>query len=216
MNKKYKASFWMVIKHNFRSLYSRFVKKLLTYAEPDTDLMAREWKKYGVKIGANVHIDPTCFLDKSYAELLEIRDNVVIAMGTSFILHDSSFNNVIGEPLKMGRIIIDEGTYIGANSTILLGVKIGKSVIIGACSLVNKDIPDGMVAYGQPIKIVGEVEALAQDFYTIPDLKKDMVVMQKFPSQKEKKNLSRVVLKHISVKSKEDASAWLTNKRNNE
>ena len=45
--------------------------------------------------------------------------------------------------------------FIGANSTILYNVKIGNNVIIGAGSIVTKDIPDGVVAAGVPCKPIG-------------------------------------------------------------
>ena len=48
--------------------------------------------------------------------------------------------------------------FIGARTTILYDVKIGNNVIIGAGSLVNKDIPDGCVAAGVPAKVVGSFQ----------------------------------------------------------
>ena len=38
------------------------------------------------------------------------------------------------------------------------GIKIGKNCIIGACSNVTKDIPDNVVAYGNPIRIIKEIK----------------------------------------------------------
>ena len=55
-----------------------------------------------------------------------------------------------------GNISIGEGTWIGAGSIIIPGVKIGKNSIIGAGSVVVKDIPDGVVAYGNPCKVIRE------------------------------------------------------------
>ena len=50
-----------------------------------------------------------------------------------------------GEPVHIGR-----NAWIGAGATIIQGVKIGRWTIIGAGSVVTKDIPDGYVAYGTP------------------------------------------------------------------
>ena len=47
---------------------------------------------------------------------------------------------------------------IGSHTTILPGVSIGKNSIIGAHSLVNKDIPDNVVAYGVPAKVIKKLE----------------------------------------------------------
>ena len=54
---------------------------------------------------------------------------------------------------KSGKIEIGENSCIGSHSTVMPGVKIGKNVTIGAHSFVNKDIPDGCVAYGVPAKV---------------------------------------------------------------
>ena len=55
-----------------------------------------------------------------------------------------------------GNVIVGEGTWIGAGSIIIPGVKIGKNSIIGAGSVVVKDLPDGVVAYGNPCKVIRE------------------------------------------------------------
>ena len=55
-----------------------------------------------------------------------------------------------------GNINVGEGTWIGAGSIIIPGVKIGKWSIIGAGSVVVKDIPDGVIAYGNPCKVIRE------------------------------------------------------------
>ena len=55
-----------------------------------------------------------------------------------------------------GNVSVGEGTWIGAGSIIIPGVKIGKWSVIGAGSVVVKDIPDGVVAYGNPCKVIRE------------------------------------------------------------
>jgi len=59
---------------------------------------------------------------------------------------------------KEGKIIIKENAKIGTHSTIMPNVTIGKNVIIGAYSFVNKDIPDCSIAYGIPVKIIGKID----------------------------------------------------------
>ena len=53
-----------------------------------------------------------------------------------------------------GNVTIGEGTTIGMGTNILHTVKIGKNSIIGSGSVVTKDIPDNVVAYGSPCKII--------------------------------------------------------------
>jgi acetyltransferase-like isoleucine patch superfamily enzyme len=54
---------------------------------------------------------------------------------------------------SFGKVVLKNNCRIGSHSTILPGVSIGKNSIIGAHSLVNKDIPDNVVAFGVPAKV---------------------------------------------------------------
>lgn len=56
-------------------------------------------------------------------------------------------------PIKVG-----DNVWIGGSTTVLPGVTIGNNVVIGAGSVVTKDIPDGMLAYGNPCCVVREIE----------------------------------------------------------
>ena len=51
-------------------------------------------------------------------------------------------------------VVIEEGTWVGAKATILDGVHIGRRAVIGAHSLVNRDVADRSVAVGAPARIV--------------------------------------------------------------
>lgn len=53
-----------------------------------------------------------------------------------------------------GKVVLKYNCRIGSHTTILPGVSIGENSIIGAHSLVNKDIPDNVVAFGVPAKVV--------------------------------------------------------------
>ena len=54
-------------------------------------------------------------------------------------------------------IIIEDNVWIGANVTIIGGVTIGKGSVIGAGSVVTRDIPSGVIAYGNPCKFRREI-----------------------------------------------------------
>jgi len=56
-----------------------------------------------------------------------------------------------------GKVVLKQNCRIGSHSTILPGVSVGKNSIIGAHSLVNKDIPDNVVAFGVPAKVVHQL-----------------------------------------------------------
>lgn len=116
----------------------------------------------GVKIGKNVNfygMRPGMFSTEPW--LISIGDNVYITNGCQFVTHDGGTlilrkevpDLEITAPIKIGSDV-----YIGLNSLILPGVTIGNRVIIGAGSVVNKDIPDGSVAAGVPARVVKSVD----------------------------------------------------------
>lgn len=57
-----------------------------------------------------------------------------------------------------GDVKVGEGTWIGAGTTVIQGIRIGKNCFIGAGSVVVKDIPDNSLCYGNPAKIVKNIE----------------------------------------------------------
>lgn len=62
-------------------------------------------------------------------------------------------------------ITIGDNVWIGGNVVILPGVNIGNNVVIGAGSVVTKDIPDNMIAVGNPCKVVREITEEDRKFY---------------------------------------------------
>ncbi|MEY4463124.1 MAG: hypothetical protein RLZZ81_95 [Pseudomonadota bacterium] len=93
-----------------------------------------------------------------------------IAMGTSFITDDmnhpmdgfstypffifENWNDHTPSPDKRRDTVIGNDVWFGTNSTILPGVNIGDGAIIGACSVVAKDVPPYSIVVGNPAKIV--------------------------------------------------------------
>jgi len=53
-----------------------------------------------------------------------------------------------------GRVTVGEATIIGSGATIIDGISIGRNTLIGAGSLVTKDIPSGVIAYGNPCRVI--------------------------------------------------------------
>jgi acetyltransferase-like isoleucine patch superfamily enzyme len=117
----------------------------------------------GAYIGENVFTQ-NLSVEEKFSKLLHIDDDVVFAYGVRIILHDSSLNNIYGIPVKFGKVTIRKGAYIGARSTILPGVEIGERAIVGASSLVTKDIPSASVAYGIPAHVMDTTENLKTKF----------------------------------------------------
>jgi len=97
---------------------------------------------YKTDIGAFSYINARCEV--------EIEDYVQIGS------HCSIYSvSTIDE--KKGKVTLKKNSRIGSHSTIMPGVTIGENAIIGAHSFVNKDIPDNVVAFGCPVKIIKKV-----------------------------------------------------------
>jgi acetyltransferase-like isoleucine patch superfamily enzyme len=99
---------------------------------------------YGCVIGDRVKIHSNCYV----AQCTEIEQDVFLAPGVT--LANDLFPGSKESARLMGGPSIGMGAQIGVNVTILPYVRIGRGAIIGAGSIVTKDIPDGKIAYGVP------------------------------------------------------------------
>lgn len=93
------------------------------------------------------------------ADRVEIGDNVVIGpnvtlCGAAHPIHPVSRTTGNGSPIIKAPIVIQDNVWIGAGTTVLMGVTIGAGSVVGAHSLVTKDIPIGVVAAGTPCKVI--------------------------------------------------------------
>ena len=95
-----------------------------------------------VRIGKKVSIQSNAYLP----HLTVIEDDVFIAPNVVFT------NDLYPPSLRRQGIIVEKGATIGANACIIVPAKIGKNSVVGAGSLVTKDVPPGMVAIGTPAK----------------------------------------------------------------
>lgn len=103
-------------------------------------------------LGDNSYINWQAFIDLN--DSITIGNNCSIAMRCNFItsFHDVGPHEFRGGKPRTAPIVVGNGCWIGANCTILPGVKIADGCIIGACSLVTKDTePDGLYV-GCPAK----------------------------------------------------------------
>lgn len=110
----------------------------------------------GLKIGKNVHVFDGVFLDPSHCFLISIGDNCTIAPNVRLIAHDASTKTFLGI-VKIGMIKIQNNCFLGDSVIVLPGVTIGPNVIIGAGSVVTRDIPPDSVATGNPAKVISTI-----------------------------------------------------------
>jgi acetyltransferase-like isoleucine patch superfamily enzyme len=115
----------------------------------------QSFKPY-LKIGTNVTMEDGCHI--GCINKVVIEDEVMIA-GNIFIAdHDHGYSNVDlpyrYQDLTFGEIHIGYGSWIGDGARIFGKVKIGRQCIIGANSVVTRDIPDYCIAAGVPARIL--------------------------------------------------------------
>ena len=109
--------------------------------------------EYGNRIGHRVRIHSGCFLERA-----DIGNDVFI--GPNVVFTDDPHPICPRYQDCKRAATIGDFARIGANSTLLPGVKIGKNVLIGAGSVVTQDIPDGMVAAGNPARLIKRIDEL--------------------------------------------------------
>jgi acetyltransferase-like isoleucine patch superfamily enzyme len=96
------------------------------------------------------------------AEQITIGDNVTI--GANCIIVDTDFHPLEVEnrrlnpqDAKTAPIVIEDDVFIGMNCLVLKGVHIGKGSVIGAGSVVTRDVPAGVIVAGNPARIIREL-----------------------------------------------------------
>ena len=102
----------------------------------------------GLNLGINTDIGAFSYINAQHGVVIE--DNVQIGSHCS-IYSISTIDDTFG------KVVLKRNCKIGSHSTVLPGISIGKNSIIGAHSLVNKDIPDNVVAFGVPVKVVRQL-----------------------------------------------------------
>ena len=112
---------------------------------------------YNIYLGAGTFFNHNCYL----MDCAEIRFGKKVFVGPNCgfytAIHPLDFVKR-AEGLEMAKpIIIGDDVWIGGDVTILPGVKIGRGTVIGAKSLVSKDIPENVMAFGNPCRVVKKI-----------------------------------------------------------
>ena len=103
-----------------------------------------------VKIGNNVRVQTHTFL----CSLVTIEDDVFIGHGVMTV---NDIKPPSGDSTQWKSTLIKKGASIGSNST-LMPVTIGENSIVGAGSVVTKDVPDNCIVAGNPAKVIKRLE----------------------------------------------------------
>ncbi len=137
------------------------------------------------KSGKNTYIEPPFRCDYGYN--IEVGDNFYanynvtildiakVTIGDNVMLAPNVSIYTAGHPIHKDmrntgyeygiEITIGNDVWIGGNTVIVPGVKIGNGVVIGAGSVVTKDIPDNVIAAGNPCKVIREITEEDKKYY---------------------------------------------------
>lgn len=116
------------------------------------------WSGGTVRIGKGSEIGERCRI--SIANSLDIGEKVLLSPNVYITDCDHEYRDINVPVIDQGivqrgqMVSIGEGSYIGINAVIVGNVKIGKHCVIGANSVVTKDVPDYCVAVGSPARVI--------------------------------------------------------------
>lgn len=108
----------------------------------------------GFKIGKGTFIGMRCYLDDMCYDLISIGKNVTISYGVFFAAH--------GKKQGHNPITIEDNVYVGMRASFISkkesGLVVEKNAVVGACALVDKNVPENATAVGVPCRIIEAVE----------------------------------------------------------
>lgn len=112
-----------------------------------------KWAGVGIKDPGTLFVGYGTIFDTVNPEGIVIDESVVITTGVTILSHYLDTSRT-GLEFKSGEVHICKGVFIGANATICNAVTIGENAVVGAGSVVTKDIPAGEIWAGNPAKFI--------------------------------------------------------------
>jgi len=137
------------------------VRKIkLRYGSQET--VVRTLRAMGVRVGERCRIYAANFGSEPW--LIRIGNHVCISNDVTFVNHDLTwpFQDKYASLTSFGKIDIRDNCQIGVGATILPNVTIGPNAIVGACSVVTKDVPPDTVVAGNPARPICSFEEYEQ------------------------------------------------------
>ncbi|MED1915729.1 acyltransferase [Bacillus thuringiensis] len=136
------VSFWKVMKNFIIIQLSRY-----------TPIVS--WKNWmyrtflRMEVGQHSAVALMVMMDIMFPEKIKIGRNCVIGYNTTILAHE-----YLIDEYRLGEVIIEDAVLVGANTTILPGVTIGKGAIVAAGTVVHKDVPPGAFVGGNPMQLI--------------------------------------------------------------
>ncbi len=142
---------WYKIRNPFRIAFN-FILIFLCRYFPSFGVKRFLLRLTGMKVGKNVSVSALVTFDFFWPELIEIKDNAIIGFNSTVLAHE-----FLIKEYRTGKVIIGKNVLIGANSTVLAGVLIGDNSVVGAMSLVNRDVPNKTFFAGVPARHIKKI-----------------------------------------------------------
>ena len=126
-------------------------------------LRASLLRKIGCHVGKNVFIGEYVHVDIWHADLIYIDDYAHVTSGCRILCHQRDLkgycvgDNAADLGYRLGEVHIGKGVMLGMETMVMPGVTIGDGAIVGARSMVTKDIPPYTVAVGSPAKVIKQI-----------------------------------------------------------
>lgn len=102
-----------------------------------------------MKVGKKTSFALMVMPDIMFPEKITVGENSIIGYKTTLLAHEYLIREY-----RLGEIIVGNDVMIGANTTILPGVKIGDGAIVSAGTLVHRDVPSGAFVGGNPMRVI--------------------------------------------------------------
>lgn len=129
----------------------KWLKRFFTKKKSRLHKAIDDLRDRGVRIG-NGTVLYDCVIDGNYPHLIEIGENCTLSYAT-ILAHDGSTITYLGKQ-SVGKVVIKDNCFIGYGAIILSGTTIGPNSVIGAGSVVTKDVLPNSVYAGNPARLI--------------------------------------------------------------
>jgi acetyltransferase-like isoleucine patch superfamily enzyme len=149
--------FFGLIRYYFRYI-SSWILQTLAKISPHPGLAVLLQRARGVKIGKHVFLGPGVNIDDLYPHLITIEDYISIGMNTIIFAHSNPTCSLEIKtkyyPRKVAPTTVKRGAWITPGCIILAGVTIGENSVVGAGSVVTRDVEPYTIVAGNPAKLI--------------------------------------------------------------
>lgn len=147
----------------------KILKQILGETKGPFCITAPFWCDYGynISIGKAFYSNHNCI----------ILDGAKVTFGDNVFIAPNCCFSTAGHPLDVEQrnqgleialpITVGDNVWFGAGVTVLPGVTIGSNTVIGAGSVVNRDIPDGVIAVGNPCRVLRKITDADREKYPV-------------------------------------------------